>query len=352
MSQVLQALNDAFQRMSPREQRLAMATGLVLVVGAVFLIVRGAIGRIDQLDAQIAQMQDNIINANRLLTRKSLIESQYAQVASQHSSAWTEAEIYDRLRGEIYRLAQKNPPPLQPDGTAAEITNEGGELVKIPTLRQGTLDEGGEGYREYSIPLRIPGTTFEDLIDYIERLQGSPQSLRIDSLDLQRDPLTRNVSANLQLTRTVVDGEAAVDASEGIAIAEIPDDTEGMEINLSDWSGEGCVLNGGGTALRAESTEAGGRFYMERALPAGETFEMILDANASGPGRLAIGDADADREFEGAAELLTAADGPQRYRLRFTVPGDSGRTTVRFPCITLGEKGAKLQIEKLVVRSV
>lgn len=352
MSQVQQALSEAFQRLSAREQRLAIATGVLVVLMLLFGIVRGAVAHVDQLDRQIAALQDSILNAHQLLTRKSIVEAQYEEVASQHSSAWSAAEIHDRLRGEIYRLAQRVPPPLKEDGTPEALTGTGGELVKIPNLSVGTLDEGGEGYREYSIPLRIPGGEFEELIDYIERLQASPQSLRIDSLDLQRDALNQKVAANLQLTRTVVDGDSSILNDETEDAPEPLQELDGMEMNLADWSSEGCALALDGNALSIESNADNANFYMLRALPAGATFEVLLDLATNSPGQLAVGDADAASVFDGATELIAEEEGAQRYRFRFTVPGESGRTRVQMPLITLAQKGAKARIEKIVVRSV
>lgn len=340
---LLQRLNDLFARLSVRERRLAIIT---VVVVALFVCVAGAqsaLGYLSSLDARISQLEYQIQNSHQLLAQRSIIEAQYAAVASQHSSEWSEAEIYDRLRGEIYRLAQRVPPPLAEDGRPVEITNNSGDLVKIPSLRQGTLDEGGAGYREYSIPLRIPEALFADMVDYIERLQSSPQSLRIDALDLQRDPMNMKVAASILLTRTVVD--KAPDGAKGGGNRE----AKGMDIIVSDWTGEGCKVSGGGTRLSAEATGERGKVYMERALPGGVSYELVLDLSSTGPARLAVASGNGE-EFPGAGAIEAGAGGPRRYAVVFTAPASSGRAQLRVPYITLEEPGTVLQISRIVLR--
>ena len=206
MSKVLQRLGNIWQQLSEREQRLALITAVVVAIMISVTLYQRAVERLRQMDATIDRLEDELVSYAYQIAHRELVESRYASVAAQHSSAWTEAEIHDRLRQEIYRLARHMPPPLDDSGIPVNMPNEHGNLVEIPALGQGNLVEGGEGYREYRINLRIPPAPLENIIHFLERLQESPQSLRIDLLELNRAHDGNLVTANLDIARIVADG--------------------------------------------------------------------------------------------------------------------------------------------------
>ena len=57
-----------------------------------------------------------VCDANEPLTRRVAeehgVEKAYDEVAAYHSSEWSQAEIYDQLRREVYRLAELVPSQL------------------------------------------------------------------------------------------------------------------------------------------------------------------------------------------------------------------------------------------------
>lgn len=205
---LLQALNDTFRKLSAREQRLALAVAALVSIFIVLMTVRGARDHLRGLDASIDSKQQDILNYTYLLAINQSVESQFRKVAMQHSSAWSEAEIQDRLRQEIYRLAQNEPPPLDENGIPVRTIGEGGNLV-VPSLQPGNLLPGGEGYREFALNLQVMAVPFTSMMLFIERLQGSPQSLRIDALDLMRSPMENYVSADIDITRIIAEGVPA-----------------------------------------------------------------------------------------------------------------------------------------------
>lgn len=205
---LLHAFSDAFRKMSAREQRLALAVAGLVALFAVFMTFRGARDQLRQLDAMIDIRQQDILNYTYLLALNQSVEEQFRKVAMQHSSAWSEAEIQDRLRQEIYRLAQNEPPALDENGIPVRTTGESGNLV-VPSLQPGNLLPGGEDYREFALKLQVMPVPFPSMLEFIERLQSSPQSLRIDGLDLMRSPLDTFVAADIDITRIIAEGVSA-----------------------------------------------------------------------------------------------------------------------------------------------
>jgi len=353
MSASIQRAADQFERLSPREQRLALIVGGLAVAFLIFFGVRTALGSLEELDRQIGRVQQQLLNVENQIRHRASIEAQYARVAKQHSSQWTAAEIHDRLRAEIYRLAQKQPPPLNADGVADQVTNESGELVSIPSLQQGNLTEGEQGYREYTLAFSVPPSEPAALLNFIERLQTSPQSLRVDEIELTRDPLTTQLAANIRITRTVVAGlpdATKTSAAPGAAapVAEAKD----MRLNVADWKCTDCTITaepptGETIALTIEATKPGATAYIERAMPSA-AYELGVEITAVGEGTLGIGDG--GTPLTGAVPLKSGGEA-MRYLLQFR-PQSGQRATLQIPLITLTGEKAKAKIAHLSVRKV
>lgn len=355
LTKVLQALNSSWQKLSARERRLAAIVGVLCAVMLAVMVARGAWSHVQELDRTVSGMQQNIVNCALRIAHKQSVEAHYARVAAQHSSAWTEAEIQDRLRQEIYRLAQKSPPPLDENGIPLKKPNELGNLVEIPALQEGTLSEGGEGYREYRLSFQVPNVELDALINFLERLQDSPQSLRIDGLEMYRTPLGAATTANIDITRIIVDGSPTAQHEEE---SDADSTAPGATMDLAEWrclGGDVLHPEAAGeldeTALRAQSSEEEAELFLVQSLPAGAVYEMAVDMTASGKCRLAIGDLAGNREF--ADPVPVRNDGtPYRYRVQFTVPGASGTTRLRAPFITFEEAGAYVHISQMTLRKV
>ena len=344
---------NQWQKLSARERTLAATVVVLLVVGLAAIFVHGAVVRVQELDDMIAQRQESLIKYRKLVARSQSVDEEYAQVAAQHSSKWTGAEIHDRLRNEIYRLAMKDPPPV---GTPFS-PNLGESLVSIPTLRQGALKKGGEGYREYQLPLRLPGALVENMVTFLERLQASRQSLRIDRLQLARAPGQPSVTAMLEVTRTVVDG--APKLPEGEVSPYLPG-TRYAAVRAAgtvqeDWQAQGCEVTQvaehatqGPDCLKARASEPGATLFLREELAPETEYDVYLDVTAFGPGELGVVRGSDEAPYEGAQELVS--DGKARqYRLRFTTP-PAPDNEVLVPFVTLGEAGAEVYIDNVLLR--
>ncbi len=346
-------LAERFQRLSLREQRLALAVASLLALFVCFRVLRGALGYLDQMDNTIDRLQGDIVNFSFQITRKESVEAQYERVAAQHSSAWTQAEIHDRLRQEIYRLAERQPSALDANGIPIGTGTASGKLVEIPAIGQGNLLETEGGFREYRLRFDIPDAELKDIVDFLDRLQMSPQALRIDGLDIIRDPFSSKVRTAVEIARIIASDttEVAAKASGGHTAGE---GLTPQELKPALWECEDCaaemagdVETGQTPALFARSTQGGGRFFMPRALPAGAVYELVIDARAQGEVWLGARAGDAKAENAGDQDLPVVGEGQaSRYTVRYTVPGTAGaRTQVQLPHFNLAEPGATVWID-------
>lgn len=187
-----------FSKLSARERKLALLTLGVMGVAALTVLMVGAVRSITGLEDDMARLEQELRNLAQQNAQRSSVEVAYRSVVQEHSSELSKQQIHDGLRREIFRLAEVVMPPKE--GQPGRRT----ALVRIPTLREGQLDDRGEGYREYRIQFRIPSTRINNLMRFLERVEGS-RVLRVDAVDLMRAPDSNNVQANLEITRTVLD---------------------------------------------------------------------------------------------------------------------------------------------------
>ena len=333
-------MNAFWSKLSPRERNLAIATVSVLFVGvSLFMGVR-AYGRIHRMGIAIDQLERDLEKCMELDARGVSVERAFVNVAAEHSSAWSDSTIHNRLRTVIYELAKEE--------------NGEGNLIEIPRLRQGSLKEF-EGYREYKLNIRIPETDIYSLIIFLSRLQQSNQSLRIDGLEVNRSPSSVLANARIDVTRTVVDGAPENDTMlyvppEDLQVASWDGDRVGA------WKGTGCGLilskhvlglfaADGGKCLAASATEADATVAMSHELTPGSRYELMLDAACDKPAVLRVGDAANDALLEGATPLQD--DGRMhRYKVRFTLHATAPATTAA-PYIVLSEAGANVYLDNL-----
>lgn len=183
--------------LNPRERRLAGITAGLIAVAAVFLLGRQAVLNLSRLQADVAQAEQELENLTRQYVQRGAVDAAYRRVVKQHSSELTKQEIHDNLRREIYRLATVQVPGGKGGGTR--------QLVRIPRLPGGQLNERGEGFREYAIRFNIPAVHIVGLVQFLERVEASEQFLRIDTLEIRRRARTPVVEATVGITRTVLD---------------------------------------------------------------------------------------------------------------------------------------------------
>lgn len=345
-------MNRYWQTLSARERRLALITGGLVAVSVILLSARAALSHLDDQAYQIAQLEQHLVNLMEQDSRRFSVEQAFSRVAAQHSSEWTEEEIHDRLRREIYRLALKEPhePGQVPPGGLTRRDY----MVVVPVLREGTLTEEGDGYREYQIRFQVATSGLADVVRFLERLELSDQSLRIDELELTRAPSGQFVNTSLTVTRTVVDGvppELEMTMENLIENGGF-DAWDGAE--FSGWEHENCRVGltkaystTKGTAMRAEAADDGAVVYQTLELEAGQSYRLLADITVDGSARLGVVEATTGDAYAGAQELTN--DGQTyRYDMEFTVAGAEGSMArLRVPFVTLTEAGNVVYIDNV-----
>ena len=128
-------MSKFWSNLSDRERLLALIVVLLIGGGVAYSVTVRALGRLHSLDVQIENMEQQLANLTGQATWGPQVNVAFAEIAAEHSSAWTKEEIHDRLRHEIYRLALKTPPP---PGAREIGPSQGEALVTIPTLLKGT----------------------------------------------------------------------------------------------------------------------------------------------------------------------------------------------------------------------
>jgi len=348
-----------WSKLSFRERVMFGVTSALILGAIVWFVARQAVGRIENLDEQVQSLQQELLTKKQYEARSDSIRRAYAEVAAEHSSKWTEAEIHDRLRREIYRLARLV--PTAPAGSSAT----GDYLVKIPTLREGTLDETGKGYREYHITIQIPSAPLRNVFIFLQRLQESRQTLRVDRFELARAHDTDIVGATIEVTRTVVDGVGDIEIKEEWLA------TDGVIQNASfeTWDSEGGAFQGWETenctveqsdqfvtrdssSMKVVSESAGAVVYQTVSLGAGRSYELQADITTSGAVTLGVMDDSSQTAYPGALEIAPK-DEPARYGVRFDLPGKlDAPVTLRLPYLVIPGNKTTMYIDNVQVTEV
>lgn len=360
-------MNNILGKLSQRERRLFGFTLLAAVAVIIYLLSMGALGRIEEMDSLIGSMENELRLYSIEAAKLGPVAEAYKKVATQHSSEWTQAEIHDRLRTEIYRLSMVNVPS---EGTLPSSLS-GQRLVEIPSFPSGSLDERGEGYREYQLRIRTNPTTIENLAVFMQRLQQSDQLLRVERIDLNRfDPEKSEVVADITVTRTVLgasasDVEESVQAPVAVNLTQNPsfETYDGATQTFESWTAKAAALSPdtdhateGQQALAAEATEQGAAVFQEVTGVPGETYAFSVDLMFEGAGGVLQVVTGSGAALEGEI-AIEPSDEMTRYQVAFTVPGggeeDDETTepqTVQMLAPYIGlEPGARLYVDNVVV---
>lgn len=347
--------------LSTRERRLAIAAGVLILVFPLYLAGRQLHGRLRLLDGEIDALEQQVLYSHELTNQADAIDERFNAIAVEHSSGWTQEQIHSRLSLEITRLCAKNVPPRDtpaPPGSPM--------LVTIRQLPSGTLNDTGEGYREYHMEFRTEPTSIHSLVTFLSRLQESPQALRIDRLDLVRPPESEMVTATVAVTRTVIDDDTVREQRASVAQDPGPsgnliqnpgfEERDSSGAGVPKWAAEGAEVSQGGrfftegslglTATLAEGV-AEAHIYQKVTLEAGQCYDLTFDLAAEGDVTVGLLD-----EMTGALldkPVQVVSDGGfHRYHLRFTAPDASGNpVAVRVPFVAMSGDGARMFLDNV-----
>lgn len=352
--------------LSASEKRLAIIAGLCLGAAILFIGYIRAMDRLDAMDATIDSLQQQLLTYSELVQQADSVNAAFDAMAQQHSSQWTQEEIHDSLRREIARLAMRDVPP--PGSPTPASTNPSAMLVSIPQMPMGTLMDSEEGYRSYQISFKTEAAPVQNITTFLERLQRSDQALRVESLEIIRQPLASVATANIRVTRTIIDDE--VDAGDPAPPRETPpaavsvinpsfEEWDTAANQCPGWNVEECrvsqhseLVTEGHSALRAESTGPLGRVFQLVPLSPGHTYELTLDATATGPARVEVADDSSEQIYTGA-QTLTADGATYRYCMRFTVAGEGTEpVSIRVPQLVIEGAGTAVLLDNVSLAEV
>lgn len=352
-------MTSFWNNMSGREQRLLAVTFLMIAVGMAYLLGMRAIRSVSALDKRIDQLEQELINLTEQHVSSTAVEKAFRRVATERSSHWTEQEIHDRLRREIYRLALISPPAPGRESELSTISQRD-YLVSIPVLREGVLNDDGAGYLEYQIPIRIsPPTSLENILTFVERIQRSPQYLRIDGIEITRGVIDTVVSASLIITRTVVDRPPNDEEFTEIKVYQenylenasfeywnaVEETFETWEISGTDAKRVNDFASDGQWCLEATLESGEGFVYQNVELVVGEPYVLSLDLRSEGNVAISIQDENGPIFADQAATIPSGGEF-SHYTIEFVLPGEAGSVrTVRAPFIRLSGEGTHLYLD-------
>jgi hypothetical protein len=208
------------------------------------------------------------------------------------------------------------------------------------------------------------------IIDFLERLQQSPQSLRVDKLELYRTPESDQVAASVVITRTIANGAvggsdgaggqkasgaaaqrnaAAADTARGGGTGRIP-------LSASDWTTGGCraeLVEAAGAKpfleIKAESGNATAE--LGRKLSGDTAYEAIFEMSATGKAEFGMG-MEGEKAFFPDSVPLKGDGAKYRYQVQFGVPNGAAKGRVACPRLMLAEKGTVVQIHNILLRKM
>ncbi|HEO71650.1 MAG TPA: hypothetical protein ENN80_10335 [Candidatus Hydrogenedentes bacterium] len=192
---------------------------------------------------------------------------------------------------------------------------------------------------------------------FLERLQASEQSLRIDAFQISRSPMSDAVSCMLEVTRTVVDGAPETPRSGPASDQRNGTIRVGLGERVEAWKTAHCELARvadeaalGPDCVRARAEKSDASLSLPVELDTGADYVLFVDLKATAPASLGVrpqGNNQSDR-----SNIDVPGDGKRRqYHLRFSVPGPPGRQTVfEAPVIAFGEENGEVLVDGIVLR--
>lgn len=343
----------------PRERALAATVVGLATLFAFFFVAQRGVRQLREADARIDLLEQELVILHEHLAQSALVEEAYRAIAVDHSTRLSKPEIHDHLRREIYRLAQRT---LPKPGASVLVNekNSSGALVQIPVLREGIMSEEGDGYREYQIAFRIPSATINDLVLFMERIRTSDQLLRVDALELARAPHSRNLSAMLEVTRSVLERPADEQSVEvlGNLIRNGSFEIWDRDGNVpQNWTAKRCTVRrtesgatDGDASLSIVTKRGRGALFQSKVLDTNTEYLLTLDITSDSDATLGVANA---RQVSLGEQRVMGDGRPYRYALRFRISGpDGSRRRVLVPYLSLNDEGASLTLDNVRLERV
>ena len=155
-----------FHMLQRREQILALGAGILLLIAALFTFV-------------VTPMLTRAANLDRRLAAAS---RQLAALQTLHSDYQRQKQIIDRIDAQL-RRQQKNFAIFSHLEQVAAQTQSGIQ-DKIQSMNT-VASPPNTAYKEDSVEVNMEGVTLEQLVEYLHRVESSPQVLKIKRLQVK-----------------------------------------------------------------------------------------------------------------------------------------------------------------------
>ena len=158
-----------FHMLQRREQILVVSAGILVLVAALFTFV------IDPILARGANLDRRLATARRQLMELQTLRGDYQR----------QQQIIDRIDAQL-RRQKKN---FAIFSHLEQVAGQAGIQDKIQSMNT-VASPPNTVYKEDSVEVKMEGVTLEQLIEYLRRVERSPQVLKIKRL--QVNPIRDN----------------------------------------------------------------------------------------------------------------------------------------------------------------
>jgi general secretion pathway protein M len=161
MQALLARIRAAFEDLSPRERTLVAAAGVVLVLAVFVLgVVQPVLSASDRAARRLAAAEQELRSVQELRARHQEMSMRLATV---------EARIRSGPSGEIFT-------------TLEELARQ--SAVKVDSMEPRT-SPASDDYRETKVQVALKGVTLAQVVNYLHRIETTPQLLSVKSLRLR-----------------------------------------------------------------------------------------------------------------------------------------------------------------------
>jgi len=154
-------LRSAFEGLAPRERWLVLAAAAMVVVAVVVIgVVSPLVTAGNEAGLRVTNAEDQLVAVEQLRRRYEDVNTRLSRV---------EERIRQGPKGEIFTTLEK----LARDST-----------VKVDSMEPRT-SPASESYSETKVQVVLKGVTLAQLVNYLHRIEASPQVLSVKSLRIR-----------------------------------------------------------------------------------------------------------------------------------------------------------------------
>jgi general secretion pathway protein M len=154
-------MRSAFEGLAPRERWLVLAAAAMVVVAVVVIgVVNPLVTAGNEAGLRVTNAEDQLVAVEQLGRRYEDVNTRLSRV---------EERIRQGPKGEIFTTLEK----LARDST-----------VKVDSMEPRT-SPASESYSETKVQVVLKGVTLAQLVNYLHRIEASPQVLSVKSLRIR-----------------------------------------------------------------------------------------------------------------------------------------------------------------------